>query len=168
MGYAYNVTWTLKEKKEKDGSVDRYLETNFTIPSYIVGGDLEIQMAFYNYSDTAPQKVFILAMTHLIITPLDLGLAVVPFSASVGDKVIVVAAVMSGGAPATGVEVAFEIYNETWRLVDTLEGVEVSPGVYSANFTVPEGYGGGWWTVKAIATVAGKEATAYEGFSVAP
>ena len=166
-GFAYNVTWTLKEI-EKDGTIERYLETSFTIPSYIVGGDVEIQIAFYNYSDTAPQKIFVLATAHLIITPLDLGLTVVPFSASVGDKVITVAVVMSGGTPATGVEVAFEIYNNTWNLVTVLEGVEIAPGVYSAKFTVPDGYGHGWWTVKAIATVAGKEAAAYEGFDVSP
>ena len=162
-GFAYNVTWTLKEKDN-----ETYLEATFTIPEYIVGGDVEIQAAFYNYSDGAPQKIFILATAHLIITPLDLGLTVVPFSVSVGDKVIAVAAVMSSGAPATGVEVAFEIYNDMWSLVDTLEGTEIAPGVYSATFTVPEGYGEGWWTVKAIATVAGKEATAYEGFNVSP
>jgi hypothetical protein len=52
--------------------------------------------------------------------------------------------------------------------VDTLEGEEIAPGVYSVTFTVPSGYGEGWWTVKAIAMVAGKEATAYEGFNVAP
>jgi len=162
-GFAYNVTWVLKEK---DG--EKYLATNFTIPSYIVGGDVEIQIAFYNYSDTAPQKVFVLAMNHLLITPLDIGLTVVPFSASVGDTIMAVAVVMSEGAPATGVEVAFEIYNETWNLVDTLQGEEIAPGVYSVTFAVPEGYGEGWWTIKAIATVAGKEATAYEGFNVSP
>jgi len=162
-GFAYNVTWTLKEKNG-----EKFLAANFTIPEYIAGGDVEIQAAFYNYSNAAPQKIFVLATNHLIITPLDLGLTVVPFSVSVGDQVMAVAVVMSSGAPATGVEVAFEIYNETWSLVDTLEGTEIAPGVYSVTFTVPEGYGEGWWTVKAIATVAGKEATAYEGFNVSP
>lgn len=162
-GFAYNVTWILKEK---DG--EKYLATNFTIPSYIAGGDVEIQIAFYNYSDAAPQKIFVLAMNHLLITPLDLGVTVVPFSVSAGDKVMVVAVVMSDGTPATGVEVAFEIYNGSWILVDTLEGEEITPGVYSVTFTVPTGYGEGWWTIKTIATVAGKEATAYEGFNVSP
>ena len=162
-GFAYNVTWTLKEKDN-----ETYLEATFTIPEYIVGGDVEIQAAFYNYSDSAPQKIFILATAHLIITPLDLGLTVVPFSVSQGGKVMAVAVVMSEGAPATGVEVAFEIYDMSWNLVDTLEGVEIAPGIYSANFTVPKDYEEGWWTVKAIATVAGKEATAYEGFDVSP
>jgi len=167
-GFAYNVTWTLKEEVKGGEVIEKYLETNFTIPSFIVGGDVEIQMAFYNCSDKAPQKIYIFAMAHLIITPLDLGLTVVPFSASVGDKVMAVSLVMNNGAPATGVEVAFEIYNGSWSLVDTLEGVEIAPGVYSVTFTVPTGYGEGWWTVKAIATVAGKEATAYEGFNVSP
>lgn len=164
-GFAYNVTWTLKEIA-KGESVERCLETNFTIPAYIAGGDVELQMSFHNYS--ASPKIFMLARPHLLVMPLDLGLIVIPFSASVGDKVMAVVAVMSNGVPATGVEVAFEIHNGTWNLVDTLAGDEIAPGIYYVMFTVPNGYGGGWWTVKAIATVAGKEAIAYEGFNVFP
>jgi uncharacterized protein YfaS (alpha-2-macroglobulin family) len=99
---------------------------------------------------------------------LDLGLAVVPFSTSVGGQVIAVAVVMDSGVPKTGAEVAFEIYNGTWTLVDTLKGQEIAQGVYLVTFTVPENYGGGWWTIKAIATIAGREATAYQGFNVSP
>jgi hypothetical protein len=162
-GFAYNVTWVLKESQE-----GQYLETNFTLPECIVGGDVDIQITFYNCSDAAPQKVFVFASTHLLVMQLDLGLAVVPFSTSVGGQVIAVAVVMDSGVPKTGAEVAFEIYNGTWTLVDTLKGQEIAQGVYLVTFTVPENYGGGWWTIKAIATIAGREATAYQGFNVSP
>ena len=159
-GYMFNITsWELVQGEE--GSEDT-LRTTFNIPSNFDAGDYGIRIYFIDEA----QKILVSAEMGFLIAEVDIGFAVVPWTVERGGNVMAAVLILGDQGPVTGADVAIEVYNETWSLVSVIPASEVAAGIYAANYTVPANYGAGWWTMKAIVTIEGREAVAYQGFYV--
>ncbi|RLF07254.1 MAG: hypothetical protein DRJ69_07325, partial [Thermoprotei archaeon] len=157
-GYMYNLTgWSYDQGNDE-------LSVSFTIPTYYDAGDYGLRIYFFNGGEEPTKELTIEA--GFTVAEVDIGFAVVPWTVSKGGDVMMAVLVHGVTGPVSGAEVAIEIYNETWHLIDVVPASEVASGIYVATYTVPSDAGAGWWTAKAVVTVAGREAVAYQGFMV--